>query len=106
MDSQKSLTNVISDLDSRDSRPIYPPPTTCQKIVEIIRKNKNNKKNPTSIKFPNAFLIYRMIVLKNLQQKNFAKLNQGNVSSIASQLWKTEPERVKEAYKKLSSEGE
>ncbi|RIA85221.1 hypothetical protein C1645_741759 [Glomus cerebriforme] len=75
----------------------FPPPINPE---DLIAQRKNGEVPSRS---PNAFLIYRRVVVKELQAQNYA-YKMTDVSSMASKFWKLEPDYVKQAYLRIAGE--
>src|SRR4051794_18289109 len=74
---------------------LFPPPINAEDLVK--------KDGEVPSRSPNAFLIYRRVVVKELQAQNYA-YKMTDVSSMASASWKLEPEYVKQAYLRIAGE--
>ncbi|CAG8715341.1 14167_t:CDS:1, partial [Acaulospora morrowiae] len=70
--------------------------------IEIANKRKLSQ---IMLRSPNAFLIYRKVFLDHLSSFNHC-LKMTEVSKLVSVHWRNEPEKVKEAYKKIAHEVE
>ncbi|PKY43959.1 hypothetical protein RhiirA4_458100 [Rhizophagus irregularis] len=71
-------------------RPPFPPIITAHELL-----------NYKSV--PNHFIIYRIAVRMECKSKNIT-IERKNVSSIASNLWKSEPAIVKNTYKEIEND--
>ncbi|CAG8480280.1 5043_t:CDS:1 [Diversispora eburnea] len=75
----------------------FPPSISVDKIIQMHLKNGIKNVNNTM----NPFMIYRREF--NYVHKNF-NLSCKNVSKLASESWKNEPEYIKQRYKQISKE--
>jgi hypothetical protein len=75
----------------------FPPSITATDIV--------NRRKPSKVKSksPNAFLIYRKQFLDVLSNSKH-NLRMTDVSKLVSRYWKSEPEQVKEEYRKIAQQ--
>ncbi|GBC05794.1 hypothetical protein RclHR1_06420017 [Rhizophagus clarus] len=83
-----------------DVRPSFPPDLT---INDLIKKTVNNTKNKPKT-FPNAYIAYRMALVKECHNKNWKLPPMGEFSKITSNSWNTEPKHVKDFYDSLVKE--
>ncbi|KAG9287115.1 hypothetical protein G9A89_001009 [Geosiphon pyriformis] len=82
-------------------KPDFPPDLTHKELlVNALEKLKVTGK---AGKTPNAFMAYRMALRKQISKTGF-RPTMGELSTIAGNLWESEPQNVKEAYQKLSRE--
>ncbi|GES81502.1 kinase-like domain-containing protein [Rhizophagus clarus] len=58
-----------------------------------------------SVRIPNAFIAYRMALVRQLKSQKVA-CHRSNVSSLASRLWAEEPEDVKNTYRKMATDAQ
>ncbi|PKY37471.1 hypothetical protein RhiirA4_438698 [Rhizophagus irregularis] len=90
---------------SEDPSPIglinlpFPPTINIDNLVPVPRRFDGDKP-PRS---PNAFLIYRKAYVKELHSRRI-NLRMTQISSMASESWKQEPDSVKAEYKRLEEE--
>lgn len=77
----------------------FPPKIRATDIVDRRKPSRFKSKSP------NAFLIYRKAFLNELNDKNH-NLRMTDVSKLVSNYWKSEPENVKDAYRKIAQEVE
>ncbi|CAG8518177.1 15492_t:CDS:2 [Funneliformis caledonium] len=92
-------------------RPLYPPILTPESLIpkfsnssrKLSGKFNNKRKKEPSVKFPNAFIAYRMEFCKQLKNKRIC-LTMQDVSYFASKLWKKEPCSVKKTYTQLAND--
>lgn len=92
-------------------RPLYPPILTPESLIpkfsnssrKLSGKFNNKRKKESSVKFPNAFIAYRMEFCKQLKNKRIC-LTMQDVSYFASKLWKKEPCSVKKTYTQLAND--
>ncbi|GBC03190.1 hypothetical protein RclHR1_05000003 [Rhizophagus clarus] len=78
-------------------RPSYPPIITAQDLIPMDISSSKVE----SVRIPNAFIAYRMALVKQLKLQKVA-CHRSNVSSLASHLWAEEPEDVKNTYRKMA----
>lgn len=81
-------------------RPIFPPDIN---VEEFVNENENNKKikDMSKMNRGNSFMVYRKYLHKHLQISG-VNFPMKQLSQLASALWKSEPENVKDHYKVLS----
>jgi hypothetical protein len=93
----RNKTNIGGD-DSNSILTILKPsfPSTLM-IDDLIKNNTNNK--PKS--FPNAFIAYRMALMKEYRIKNRKFPSMREISKIAKNSWNMEPKHVKNFYELL-----
>ncbi|CAG8610908.1 722_t:CDS:2, partial [Diversispora eburnea] len=77
----------------------FPPRVTVEEIVQ--KQLDNNIKNVNHT--PNSFLIYRR-EFNNEIHKSQVNLKLEDISKLAAVSWKTEPQQIKNYYKKLAKE--
>ncbi|RGB40158.1 hypothetical protein C1646_753636 [Rhizophagus diaphanus] len=84
--------------DSKNILTILKPsfPSTLM-LDDLIKRNNNNK--PKLL--PNAFIAYRMALMKEYRIKNCKLPPMGEVSKIAKNSWNLEPKQVKDFYESL-----
>jgi len=80
--------------DNDELKPPFPPRVNIEDFIRVDGLNA---------KAPNAFFVYRKSLTRHLLQLNH-RLTMVEVSKLASAKWKSEPNTVKKAYKKLSRE--
>ncbi|CAG8473623.1 14220_t:CDS:1 [Funneliformis caledonium] len=83
------------------SRPPFPPVLTAK---ELLPKGEKSKKKE-NVRIPNAFIAYRMALVRELKSKR-VPCNRSNISSHASRLWKQEPKEVKDVYRKMANDAQ
>ncbi|CAI2169525.1 12182_t:CDS:2 [Funneliformis geosporum] len=115
-----SNNNIIENGSNNDDeiqefmnelRPLYPPILTPESLIpkfsnssrKLSGKFNNKRKKEPSVKFPNAFIAYRMEFCKQLKNKRIC-LTMQDVSYFASKLWKKEPCSVKKTYTQLAND--
>ncbi|CAI2165284.1 8577_t:CDS:2 [Funneliformis geosporum] len=113
---QKNYNRVInSNIDSKFDRetnngddnynyvlkPTFPSRLSMNEIIGVIKSPSNNKKAKT---FPNAFIAYKIALIKENRIRNIKLPPMGQLSKIASCYWNKESENVKEVYRKLSED--
>jgi len=82
-------------------RPPFPPVITAQDLIPTdISTNKVE-----SVRIPNAFIAYRMALVRQLKSQKVA-CHRSNVSSLASRLWAEEPDDVKNTYRKMATDAQ
>ncbi|CAG8539562.1 7642_t:CDS:1 [Ambispora leptoticha] len=95
-----SLLNSFKNPEEKFTafKPDFPPKLTAEELTSIARRNV--RKAGKAAKIPNVFLVYRIEVKNQLAQN---KLYPGmrELSTIASNLWKQEPEYVKAEYNRI-----
>lgn len=80
--------------------PKTPPSTSSRKLSSGINYKRKKESN---VKFPNAFIAYRMEFCRQLKNKRMC-LTMQDVSYFASRLWKKEPCDVKKTYTQLAND--
>ncbi|CAJ0759148.1 17243_t:CDS:2 [Entrophospora sp. SA101] len=96
-----SNPEVNQTISACGSNPFIKPPfPPVIDIRELIIKLTNGK---LPAKSPNAFLIYRKAFLGTVQADGY-KLPMTVISTMVSKSWESEPQYVKDEYKKLSKE--
>ncbi|RGB30417.1 hypothetical protein C1646_793757 [Rhizophagus diaphanus] len=78
-----------------DIKPSFPSTLTINELI----KNSNTNNKPKL--FPNAFIAYRMALMKEYRIKNCKLPPMGEVSKIAKNFWNMEPKNVKDFYESL-----
>src|ERR1044071_8194715 len=99
MDAQKhnKIDNEICEINAR---PPFPPVITAQDLVPTEVSTKVE-----SVRIPNAFIAYRMALVRELKSQNVA-CHRSNVSTLASRLWAEEPEEVKDVYRNMATDAQ
>ncbi|CAG8666782.1 9437_t:CDS:2 [Funneliformis mosseae] len=82
--------------DEEILKPTFPPTLTIDEIMPKYVKNK-------SIKLPNAFIIYRMALMKEYRKENIKK-SIVQLAKIARNSWSNEPLEVKHFYNRLAED--
>ncbi|RIA90788.1 hypothetical protein C1645_875878 [Glomus cerebriforme] len=82
-------------------KPKFPPKIDLLGLITKQAYSDSSKSN--SGRAPNAFIIYRKAFVEAARNDGY-QLPMTVVSSMASQSWETEPEIVKEEYKRLAKE--
>src|SRR6266480_4094491 len=95
-----SETNSPKNNKKSHVRPPFPPVITAQDLIPTDVSNKVE-----TVRIPNAFIAYRMALVRELKSKKVA-YHRSNVSSLASRLWAEEPKDVKNTYKKISADAQ
>jgi hypothetical protein len=78
-----------------DIKPSFPSTLTINELI----KNSNANNKPKL--FPNAFIAYRMALMKEYRIKNLKLPPMSEVSKIAKNYWNMEPKNVKDFYESL-----
>lgn len=81
-------------------KPSFPSSLTVNDLIKNVNTNTNNTNNKPKL-FPNAFILYRMALMKEYHVKNCKLPLMGEVSKIAKNSWNMEPKHVKDFYKSL-----
>ncbi|CAG8519378.1 uncharacterized protein OCT59_027575 [Rhizophagus irregularis] len=93
--SDNNLNNIFVDI-----RPSFPPNLTTNDLIKnAVKSNTNRPKT-----FPNAFIAYRMALIKECRNKNWKLPSMGEFSKITRNSWNTESEHVKNFYVSLVKE--
>ncbi|PKK67619.1 hypothetical protein RhiirC2_751488 [Rhizophagus irregularis] len=79
-------------------KPAFPSTITTKDLI----KNANTNNKPKW--FPNAFIAYRMALVREFRIKNCKLPSMGEVSKIAKNFWNMEPKNVKDFYEALVKE--
>jgi hypothetical protein len=90
----KKTSNINSGLNINIKAP-FPPTITANDLLS--RPNGTNKRVPC------AFIIYRMSLHREYKSRGF-KLSWRQFSPIAANAWRSESDKVKQAYVNLSNE--
>ena len=85
---RESLIKTLID----NHKPKFPPDINVENFYDTFK---------LSLKPPNAFIIYRWVLNKELK---IHKLNISQLSSLSSKLWRKEPAKVKKYYVDLVRE--
>ncbi|CAG8667233.1 15208_t:CDS:1, partial [Funneliformis mosseae] len=94
------MINKSSNKNSKLTlRPPFPPTLTAHDLLPS-EKSINRSEN---VRIPNAFIAYRMALVRELKLKNVAS-HRSNVSTYASRLWAEESDHVKDVYKKMAND--
>lgn len=91
--SENNISNIISYI-----RPSFPP---IVKIDDLIKNAKMNNKRKS---IPNAFIVYRMALIKEYRIKNRKLPPMAELSKIAKNSWDLEPKEVKDYYEDFVKE--
>nr|ANQ32694.1 MATA-HMG [Rhizophagus irregularis] len=114
LDDDNNNTN-LDDIEKfmNEIRPLYPPLITPELLMpKPFSSNSSRKlssginykrKKESNVKFPNAFIAYRMEFCRQLKNKRMC-LTMQDVSYFASRLWKKEPCDVKKTYTQLAND--
>ena len=107
MDSNVNATgdvNINGD-DSHDVltdiKPNFPPTLTTNDLIKnALKSGTSNKTKVTTL--PNAFIAYRMELIKEYKSKGIRLPPMGQLSKIAKKSWDEESHVVKDFYNKLA----
>ncbi|CAH1762185.1 5622_t:CDS:2 [Entrophospora sp. SA101] len=88
-------------ISTSSSHPFVKPPFPPVIDVRELITKQNNGKLPT--RSPNAFIIYRKVFLDTAQADGYT-LPMTVISAMVSKSWESEPQYVKDEYKKLAKE--
>ncbi|CAG8487913.1 10253_t:CDS:2 [Diversispora eburnea] len=75
----------------------FPPPLHDKDLIPKLKKGK------MPLRTTNQFLLYRTALINTLHSIGYEEYNMRNISKMASELWKLEPNYVQEEYKKLAN---
>ncbi|GBB96829.1 hypothetical protein RclHR1_28490001 [Rhizophagus clarus] len=91
------LNNEISNSNNVPIvlKPSFPPILT----INDLTKNVNTNNKPKF--FPNAFIVYRMALMKEYRVKNYKLPLMSEISKIAKNSWNMEPKNIKDFYESL-----
>ncbi|RGB40161.1 hypothetical protein C1646_753639 [Rhizophagus diaphanus] len=96
------VNNIKTDISRPNSnntfiyiKPSFPSTLTINELI----KNSNTNNKPKFL--PNAFIAYRMALMKEYRIKNCKLPPMGKVSKIAKNSWNMEPKIVKDFYESL-----
>ncbi|RIA80527.1 hypothetical protein C1645_745182 [Glomus cerebriforme] len=102
INSNNSKLNNETDIDDNNSndipndiRPSFPPTLT---IDDLIKDANTNHKRKT---LPNAFIVYRMALMKEYRINNRKLPPMTKISKIAKNSWEMESNHVKNFYERL-----
>jgi hypothetical protein len=90
LNKNNSNNNILTIL-----KPSFPPTVTAKDLI----KNNNTKNKPKL--FPNAFITYRMALMKEYHNNNCKLPPMGVISKIAKNSWNMEPKHVKKFYESI-----
>src|SRR6266498_4446220 len=102
---QKNNKRVnISDKNSNtDIKPVFPSTLTTNDLIEnALKSDTPNKRKAKTL--PNAFIAYRMALIKEYRNKNIKLPPMGQFSKIAKSSWNRETQNVKDFYNKLAED--
>ncbi|RGB40171.1 hypothetical protein C1646_664061 [Rhizophagus diaphanus] len=91
--SENNIGNILSYI-----RPSFPP---IIKIDDLIKNAKTTNKRKS---IPNAFIVYRMALIKEYRIKNRKLPPMAELSKIAKNSWDLEPKEVKDYYEEFVKE--
>ncbi|GBB84173.1 hypothetical protein RclHR1_01080029 [Rhizophagus clarus] len=91
IDGNNSNNNILTIL-----KPSFPPNVT---VKDLIKNDDNTRSKPKL--FPNAFIAYRMALMKEYHNNNCKLPPMGEISKIAKNSWNVEPKYVKKFYESL-----
>jgi len=97
MSESNTLQNTTSE--NHDVRPSFPPKISAKDLIPT------ECSKAETVRIPNAFIAYRMALVRELKSKKVA-CHRSNVSSLASRLWAQEPENVKDTYRKMATDAQ
>ncbi|KAG9285532.1 hypothetical protein G9A89_006520 [Geosiphon pyriformis] len=93
-------TSSEFDFPLRISKPHFPPKFTVEELLSNALKIFHQGGKPPKI--PNAFMVYRMVLRKELGENYENNLpDMRDLSAIAAKLWKLEPSYVRSKYQQL-----
>jgi len=100
-------TTNIGDNNSNnvliDIKPKFPPTLTTNDLIKnALKADTSNKSKAKSL--PNAFIAYRMALIKEYRNKNLKLPQMGHLSKIAKNSWNKESQIVKCFYNKLAED--
>ena len=88
--------DVLSDI-----KPNFPPTLTTNDLIKnALKSGTSNKTKVTTL--PNAFIAYRMELIKEYKSKGIRLPPMGQLSKIAKKSWDEESHVVKDFYNKLA----
>jgi len=93
MPKTSKLNNKNKSNDIVDFKPSFPPKLTIDDLI-------NNHKRK-SLRLPNAFIVYRMALIKEYRNRNRKLPPMGELSKIAKNYWNMEPKNIKDFYASL-----
>src|SRR6266498_5694899 len=102
---QKNNKRVnISDKNSNtDIKPVFPSTLTTNDLIEnALKSDTPNKRKAKSL--PNAFIAYRMALIREYHNKNIKLPPMGQLSKITKNSWNKESQNVKDFYNKLAED--
>jgi len=92
--------NISDNNSNTDIKPVFPPILTTNDLIK--NALKSDTPNKTKVKtLPNAFIAYRMALIKEYHSKNLKLPPMGQLSKIAKNSWDKESQNVKNFYNKL-----
>jgi hypothetical protein len=94
----RDKTNIGGD-DPNNILTILKPSFPSTLMIDDLIKNNNTNNKPKLL--PNAFIAYRMALMKEYHIRNRKLPPMGEISKIAKHSWNTEPRYVKDFYESL-----
>jgi hypothetical protein len=91
--SENNINDILSYV-----RPSFPP---IIKVDDLIKNARMNNKRKS---IPNAFIVYRMALIKEYRIKNRKLPPMAEISKIAKSSWDIEPKEVKDYYEEFVRE--
>src|ERR1051325_4791647 len=101
--SDPSIPNQVILHDSTPSFIKLPFPPCIDPYKIILDRKQGGIMDHIPMKTPNAFLLYRKVFVESTQKEGY-RLPMTVISSMASKSWKSEPDIVKEEYKRISKQ--
>ena len=87
-----SETNISKNNFNNNIKPTFPPILTLNDLIEnALKSSTSNNNKPKSL--PNAFIAYRMALVKEYRIKSRKLPSMGELSKIAKDSWNIEPKQ-------------
>src|SRR5687767_13637813 len=90
--------NVLTNI-----KPKFPPTLTTSDLIKNALESDTSKKSKART-LPNAFIAYRMSLIKEYRKENVKLPPMGQLSKIAKNSWNGESQNVKDFYNKLAED--
>src|SRR5688572_21789116 len=105
-----SRLNIEANIDNKNSndvfiniRPKFPPTLTTNDLIKNALKSDTPNKSKSRT-LPNAFIAYRMELIKEYRDRNIKLPPMGQFSKIAKDSWNHKSQIVKDFYNKLAED--
>jgi len=96
--SDNNFNNVLTNI-----KPNFPPILTTNDLIKNALKSDTSNRSKAKT-LPNAFIAYRMALIKEYRNNNIKLPPMGQLSRIAKNSWDKESQNVKDLYNKLAED--